>query len=86
MWYDSWHPSGCLIEKYGFRITYDAGHNIGPMLSSIRKNGEWHWKYARLDKLVEIQCRIPKISIGNEDAPIWKSNTGSIPALKLGTS
>jgi hypothetical protein len=56
------------------------------MLSSIIKNGEWHWKSARLDKLVEIQCRIPKISIGNKDAPIWKSNTGSTPALKLGTN
>jgi hypothetical protein len=56
------------------------------MLSSIIKNGEWHWKSARLDNLVEIQCRPPEISIGNEDAPIWKSNTGSIPALKLGTS
>jgi hypothetical protein len=56
------------------------------MLSSIIKNGEWHWKSARLDNLVEIQCRLPEISIGNEDAPIWKSNTGSIPALKLRTS
>jgi len=27
-----------------------------------------------LDNLVEIQCRLPEISIGNEDTPIWKSN------------
>jgi len=75
MWYDSWHPAGCLIEKYGLRTTYDAGHNIGPMLSSIIKNGEWHWKSARSES-VEIQCRLPDISIGNKDTPIWKSSTG----------
>ncbi|XP_062147729.1 uncharacterized protein LOC133856689 [Alnus glutinosa] len=75
MWYDSWHPAGCLIEKYGLRTTYDAGHNIGPMLSSIIKNGEWHWKSARSERLVEIQCRLPDISIGNKDTPIRKSST-----------
>jgi hypothetical protein len=75
LWYDSWHPNGCL-ENYGFRTSYDAGHNIGPMLSSIIKNGEWHWKSARSKNLVKIQCRLPEISIGNEDTPIWKSNNG----------
>jgi len=47
------------------------------MLYSIIKNGEWHWKSAHLDNLVEIQCRLLET---------LKSNTGSIPALKLGTS
>ncbi len=46
IWYDAWHPAGCLIEKYGYRTAYDAGHNIGPTLASIIRNGEWHWKSA----------------------------------------
>jgi len=76
IWYDAWHPAGCLIEKYGYRTAYDAGHNIGPTLASIIRNGEWHWKSARSDNLVEIQCRLPEIPIGSEDLPVWKSSNG----------
>jgi hypothetical protein len=54
LWYDASHPAGCLIEKYGYRPAYDAGHNIGPKLASIIRNGEWHCKSARSDNLVEI--------------------------------
>jgi hypothetical protein len=28
MWLDLWHPAGVLIEKYGFRVVYDAQNNI----------------------------------------------------------
>jgi hypothetical protein len=76
LWYDTWHPAGCLIEKFGHRTIHDAGHNVGPKLSSIIKNGEWYWKGARSDNLVEIQCGLPAISIGNIDTPIWKSSNG----------
>jgi hypothetical protein len=74
--YDTWHPAGCLIEKFGHRTIYDAGHNVGPKLSSIIKNGEWYWKGARSNNLVEIQCGLLAISLGNVDTPIWKSSNG----------
>jgi len=45
----------------------DAGHSIGPKLSSIIRRGDWYWPHARLDALVEIQSRLPEIEIGEAD-------------------
>jgi hypothetical protein len=39
LWYDVWHPEGCLFDKYGYRMIYDAGSAIGPKVSSIIKEG-----------------------------------------------
>jgi hypothetical protein len=82
LWYDTWHPAGCLTEKYGFRTIYDAGHSIGPKLSSIIRNGEWLWKSARSDSLVEIQSRLPEIPIGNADIPVRKFSKGTFPCFE----
>jgi len=30
LWYDVRHPEGCLFDKYGYRMIYDAGSAIGP--------------------------------------------------------
>lgn len=35
LWYDVWHPEGCLFDRYGYRMIYDAGSAIGPKVSSI---------------------------------------------------
>lgn len=76
LWYDVWQPTGCLLDKYGFRIVYDAGCSIGPKLSSIIRDGEWYWPSARSHKLVEIQSRLPEVAIGREYLPVWKSSKG----------
>jgi hypothetical protein len=76
LWFDSWHPAGYLLDRYGFRTVYDAGRDIGPKLSSIIRNGEWYWPSARSDNLVEIQSRLPEVVIGGDDLPVWKSSKG----------
>jgi hypothetical protein len=45
----------------------DAGHSIGPKLSSIIRRGDWYWPHARLDALVEIQSSLLEIEIGEAD-------------------
>lgn len=73
----SCRSAGCLTDKYGFRISYDAaGCAIGPKLSTIIGDGEWNWPSARSYKLVEIQSRLPEVVLGNEDLPVWKSSKG----------
>jgi hypothetical protein len=71
MWYDQWHPSGVLIEKYGPRIVYDASSRLDAKLISVLNNRNWCWKPARSEALVEIQCRLPEVSLGLVDKPVW---------------
>jgi hypothetical protein len=61
LWYDNWHPAGCLFDAYDHRALYDAGHAIGPKLSSIIKQGSWFWLSARSEALVAIQSHLPII-------------------------
>jgi hypothetical protein len=87
LWFDSWHPDGCLLDVYGFRVVYDAGSNLEAKVSSIIRDGEWFWNGSRSDKLVAIQSRLPEVSIGG--VLIWPFGSlrkGFIPALRLGSS
>lgn len=34
------------------------------------------WPPARSDNLVELQSRLPEVSLGGNDAPVWKNNSG----------
>jgi hypothetical protein len=54
LWLDSWHPLGILFEVFGYRVVYDAQSNLEAKLSSVIINGDWFWKPARSDALVEI--------------------------------
>jgi hypothetical protein len=76
LWWDHWHPDGCLLEKYGYRAMYNAGSHVDARVSSIIRNGEWYWPAARSDQLVQIQSRLPEIPIGESDQPIWNSKKG----------
>jgi hypothetical protein len=71
MWLDSWHPAGYLLDTYGHRVIYDAQSSLNAHLSSVLVNGQWSWRPARSEALVEIQCRIPEIVLGNSDKAIW---------------
>lgn len=81
LWLDSWHPDGCLLDVYGFRVVYDAssnlmlkaGSNLDAKVSSIVRDGEWFWMGARSDKLVAIQSRLHEVSLGGHDMAVWKS-------------
>jgi hypothetical protein len=63
MWLDSWHPAGILLETYGQRVVYDAHSSMEAKLSSVIVNGDWYWKPARSEALVEIQARLPKFKL-----------------------
>jgi hypothetical protein len=49
MWLDSWHPDGVLLDKFSFRVVYDARSCVEAKLSSVLERGEWVWLHARSD-------------------------------------
>jgi len=71
LWMDNWHPSGALVEKYGFRIVYDSQSRLDAKLDSVLKNGMWCWKPACSETLVEIQSRLLEVQHGDVERPIW---------------
>jgi hypothetical protein len=77
IWQDIWHPDGCLLEKYGYRIIHDAGSFVGAKLSSIIRDGEWYWPYACSERIVDVQSKLSEVEIGTEDLPIWNCRKGS---------
>jgi hypothetical protein len=70
LWLDSWHPSGVLLENYGYRVVHDAQSRVQAKLSSVIFNGEWFWRPARSDDLVEIQSRLHEVRLGLQDKPL----------------
>jgi hypothetical protein len=76
-WLDLWHPDGILIEKYGYRVFYDAQSRVEAKLSSVIHNGDWFWRPARSEGLVDIQARLPEINLGPADNPIWTASRKS---------
>jgi hypothetical protein len=70
LWMDFWHPIGILLEKYGYTTVYDAQSSAEAKLSTVIHNGDWLWRPARSEALVEIQVRLSKISLGSSDKPI----------------
>jgi hypothetical protein len=78
LWIDNWHPSGVLVERYGYRIVYDSQSRLDARLDSVIRNGNWCWKPAHSDSLVEIQSKLSEIRFGVADKPIWTiSRSGS---------
>jgi len=76
LWFDCWHPNGRLIDRYGFRLVYDAGSCLEAWVSSIIRNGDWFWPNARSDILVDIQSKLSEVDIGTTDVPIWNLPSG----------
>jgi hypothetical protein len=54
LWFDCWHPDGILIDVFGHRAIYDAQSNLRAKLSSVILNGDWYWRPARSNALVEM--------------------------------
>jgi hypothetical protein len=40
-------------------------------LSTVIRNGDWFWRPARSDALVEIQSKLAEVRFGVGDQPIW---------------
>lgn len=77
LWLDNWRPDGCLLDVLGFRAVNDAGSHLEAKVSSIIRNGDWFWNGARSDSIAAIQCRLPKVSIGGNDMPVWRTKKGT---------
>jgi hypothetical protein len=78
LWYDHWHPDGCLIDKYGPRVMFDAASQKEAKVSSIMKHGDWFWAGARSESVAAIQMKLFEVSIeGGPDVPFWNSKRGS---------
>ncbi|XP_059448467.1 uncharacterized protein LOC132179721 [Corylus avellana] len=70
MWRDPWHPFGILLEIFGQRVVYDAQSSVEAKLSFIILNGDWFWRPARSETLVEIQSGLLEVCLGLHDKPI----------------
>jgi hypothetical protein len=75
--HDHWHLAGYLLERHGYCVIYDSGLSKDTRLSSIIKNNDWFWQGARSDDLVAIQSRLPEITFGDSNMPIWRSSKGT---------
>ncbi|XP_059441055.1 uncharacterized protein LOC132173556 [Corylus avellana] len=62
------------LRNIAKRAIYDAQSSVEAKLSSDILNGDWFWRLARSDALVEIQARLPQIRIGPHDKPLWTSS------------
>jgi hypothetical protein len=74
LWFDLWHPAGVLYEIYGHRVIYDACSKPEAWLSTVIRDGDWNWRLARPDSLVEIQSNLCLVNIGEEHIHLdwWK--------------
>jgi hypothetical protein len=43
LWTDWWHPSGVLLDKFGYRVIYDAHSRLNARLSSVIRDSNWFW-------------------------------------------
>jgi hypothetical protein len=78
LWMDFWHPAGILLEIYEYKVVYDAQSSVEAKLSFVIHNGDWLWRSARSEALVKIQARLPEISLGLSDKPIWTASEKGI--------
>jgi hypothetical protein len=52
----------------------DAQSRVEAKLSSVILNGEWYWRPARSDDLVEIQSRLHEVRLGLYDKSLWTTS------------
>ena len=58
----------------GHKVVYDAQSRVEAKFSSVILNGEWYWRFARFDDLVEIQARLHEVRLDLYDKPIWTAS------------
>ena len=54
LWHDLWHPTGVLVQRFGYRVIYDVASNPKAKVDSMLKDKTWIWRLARSDALVTI--------------------------------
>jgi hypothetical protein len=67
-----------LTKQYGFKVVYGAQSNIEAKFSPVICNGDWLWRLASSKALVEIQARLPEVSLCHCDKPVWTASRKGI--------
>jgi len=57
-------------------VVFDSGFPLGAKLSTIIREGNWHWHFARSKAIVGIQSKLAEVIIGSADLPVWNSSNG----------
>ncbi|XP_059429209.1 uncharacterized protein LOC132163025 [Corylus avellana] len=83
LWLDRWHPAGVLFENFGYRVVYDAISSLEAKLATVIQNGNWFWRPARSEDLVEIQARLTEVDLGLCDTPVWNASRKRVYAFIL---
>jgi hypothetical protein len=71
LWFDAWHSNGVLYEKYGHRVIYNAHSKLNACLDSVIKDGQWNWRHAPYDQIVNIQSKPSLVPFGDKDILRW---------------
>ncbi|KAK4381008.1 hypothetical protein Sango_3009500 [Sesamum angolense] len=76
LWLDPWHPDGALLHRYphGPLIT---GLQMDSPLSTVIVGDNWQWPFEHHIDINDIINKLPAIHSGENDAIIWKSNSGT---------
>lgn len=53
LWLGWWHSSKILVDKFGFRLVYDA--ILEAKLASVMQGKRWNWGPACSEALLHIQ-------------------------------
>ncbi|KAK6290204.1 hypothetical protein POUND7_001745 [Theobroma cacao] len=43
LWYDAWHLSGLLLDKFGMKLVYDSAISDEAKVANVIKDGHWFW-------------------------------------------
>jgi hypothetical protein len=49
------HPDGILLDKYGYRIVFEADSRMNARLSSVISGRDWHWLPYRSENMLNVQ-------------------------------
>ena len=67
LWHDLWHPAEVLVQRYGFRVIYDAASNPEAKVDFVLKDKTWNWRLVRFDALVTSQSQPFLVELKDED-------------------
>jgi len=63
-----------LFEKYEHRVIYDGHSKLEARLDSIIKDGQWNWRPAHSDQIVNIRSKLSLVPFDDKDIPHWSAS------------
>ena len=73
LWFDNWHPLGPLLDRFGYRVIYDAALPLTSKVKDVIAGGEWRWPRTNTIELMEIREHIHELPLPTDqpDKTIW---------------